>query len=263
VPVAPAATRLPLAPPTPPPAGFNLPAWMRGNAAPDVAAGPAALAPVAAPDRSWPALQKRMMGALVAFDERSAHAVWTEACSIYPTESICTELLIPVQIAVGEGWHRGEVSVAAEHFCSRFVQGKLLNLLNAHFDNPGGPLAVIGCAQGELHEIGAVMLSLFMRWSGFRVIYLGQNVPNSTIEETMRQLRPQVLGLSATTIEGAHNLTEVGQIITRLEPPRPLFIFGGMAFYERPDLRSRIHGKFLEGDVRQVVKDLAETLRRG
>lgn len=203
-----------------------------------------------------------MMGALVAFDQRSAEYVWSEACSMYPTEQICTELLMPVQIAVGEGWHRGEVSVAAEHFCSRFVEGKLLNLLNSYVDNPGGPLAIIGCAQGEMHELGAIMLSLFMRWGGFRVIYLGQNVPNSTIEETVRQLRPQILGLSATTVEAAHNLTETGQILSRIEPPRPHFIFGGMAFYERPDLRGRIHGQFLEGDVRKIVRDLAVQLKK-
>ncbi len=261
----------PVAVPGTAPSAFGLPAWMRGAAAAPPPAANTALptaTSLSAPaevqrDRSWAMLQKRLMGALIAFDQRAAEQVWNEACSLYATEAICTELLVPVQVAVGEGWHRGEVSVAAEHFCSRFVEGKLLNLLNAYVDNPSGPLAVIGCAQAELHELGAIMLSLFMRWSGFRVIYLGQNIPNSTIEETVCQLRPQVLGLSATTIEAAHNLTEVGQIIARIEPPRPLFIFGGMAFYERPDLRSRIHGQFLEGDIRKIVRDLAEQLRRG
>ena len=253
---------------------FGLPSWMRGAAPPPLArALPSAPAAPGAPssfpgaveqqgDRSIAALQKRMMGALVAFDQRSAEYAWAEAASMYSTEMICTELLMPVQIAIGEGWHRGEVSVAAEHFSSRFVEGKLITLLTAYVDNQAGPLAVIGCAQAEQHELGAIMLALFMRWAGFRVIYLGQNVPNSTVEETIRQLRPQILGLSATTIEAAHSLTEVGQIITRMEPPRPTFIFGGMAFYERPDLRGRIQGQFLEGDVRKIVRDLAAQFKK-
>lgn len=203
------------------------------------------------------------MGALVAFDHYSAEQVWSDACSLYSAEMVCTELLIPVQIAVGEGWHRGEVSVAAEHFCSRFVQGKLVGLLNAPVEHTTGPLAVIGCAQGELHEFGAVVISLFMRWGGFRVIYLGQAVPNSTLEETVRRLRPQVVGLSATTAEAAHYLTEAGQIIARIDPPRPHFVFGGMAFYDRPDLRARIRGQFLEGDVRQIIRQIAEQLHSG
>lgn len=201
------------------------------------------------------------MGSLVAFDQRSADQIWAEACSLYSTESVCVDILLPVQIAVGEGWHRGEVTVAAEHFASRFVQAKLLNLLNTVNDSASGPMAIVGCAQGELHELGAVMLSLFLRWSGFHVIYLGQNVPNSTIEETVHRLKPKLLGLSATTVESAHNLTEAGQMIARMPQPRPLFVFGGMAFYERPDLRARIPGQFLEGDIRQIVRQLAELVR--
>lgn len=266
----PAASDLPAqaAPPLAP-SMFGRPAWMRGAniAEPPLRGVTPAPPPSAKPlevwqDRSWATFQKRLMGALVAFDQRSADYIWNEACGIYPTEAVCTELLIPVQVAIGEGWHRGEVSVAAEHFSSRFVQGKLLNLLNAQVDSTPGPLAVIGCAQNELHELGAVILSLFMRWSGFRVIYLGQNVPNSAIAETIRQLRPQVLGLSASTPESARTLIEAGKIIVGIEPPRPLFIYGGMAFYERADLRGRIQGLFLEGDIRQIVRQLAEQLRK-
>jgi methanogenic corrinoid protein MtbC1 len=260
-----------VAPPEPennvPSGSFGLPAWIRGGFATTPQNSPAASSNLSAPtevqtDRSWAMLQRRMMGALIAFDQRSAEYVWNEACSLYTTEAVCTELLMPVQIAIGEGWHRGDVSVAAEHFCSRFVQGKLLNLLNAHVDNPNGPLAVVGCAQNELHELGAIMLSLFMRWSGFRVIYLGQNVPNTTILETVRQLRPQILALSATTFEAAFSLSEVGQIVSQMEPPRPQFIYGGMAFYERPDMRGRIQGQFLEGDVRQIVRQIADQFRK-
>jgi methanogenic corrinoid protein MtbC1 len=202
-----------------------------------------------------------MISALVAFDERAAEQIWKEACDRYSKEDICTEMLIPIQIGVGEGWHRGEISVASEHFASRFVQGKLINLLNTATDSTTGPLAVVGCAQGELHELGAIMVALFMRWSGIRVIFLGQNVPNTTIEDMIRDLRPQVLALSATTAEGAHHLIETGHIIARIEAPRPLFIYGGMAFYERSDLHARIQGQFLEGDVRAVIRDIAAKIR--
>jgi methanogenic corrinoid protein MtbC1 len=213
--------------------------------------------------QGFPIYQRRLMGALVAFDQNTAEEIWREAGALYPAEALCTELLMPVQVAIGEGWHRGEVSVAAEHFATRFVESKLHNLFTAHRDHPHGPLAVIGCAQGELHELGALTIALFLKWAGFRVNYLGQTVPNSTLETLIRTLRPQILGLSATTVEAAHNLTEAGQILSRIEPPRPLFIFGGMAFYERPDLRARVQGgQFLEGDPRTIARRLAAQFLR-
>ncbi|NJO04479.1 MAG: GAF domain-containing protein [Chloroflexaceae bacterium] len=259
------------APPVPTPAvppqpstssasAFGLPAWMQGATA---APPPPPAAPVVQPaepvaeDIDWDEAQRRLAGALVAFDRRMAEYIWQEMIAKYTSEEVCTKLLMPVQVAVGEGWHRGEVSVAAEHFTSRFTESKMIQMLHAIPDKPGAPTAVIGCVQGEMHELGAMMLGLFLAWEGFRVIYLGQNVPNTTLAETIRQLRPQVIGLSATTVESAHNLTEAGQIITRIEPPRPQFIFGGSAFYERPDLKARIHGQFLEGDVRLIARDLA------
>jgi methanogenic corrinoid protein MtbC1 len=244
---------------------------MRTTTKPRPAEGAPPAAPSAAPAlpsgesqnlRSWPVLQKRLVGALIAYDQQAAEQVWSETCALYTPEQICNELLTPVQIAIGEGWHRGEVSVAAEHFSSRFVQSKLLTLLNASPDHPGGIMAVVACAQGELHEIGAIMLSLFLRWGGFRVIYLGQNVPNSTIEEMVRQLNPQVLALSATTVEASHGLIAASQMIAQMSPPRPFFMYGGLAFYDRDDLRARVQsGYYHQGDIRQIARVLAEKIR--
>jgi len=253
--------------PAPPAPQFGLPPWLRSSAAEAPAGGPGAPAQNGMPgpqpgplppSQGFPIFQRRLMGALVAFDQNAAEEVWREAGALYPAEALCTELLMPVQVAIGEGWHRGEISVATEHFATRFAESKLHNLFTAHRDNPHGPLAVIGCAQGELHELGALTIALFLKWAGFRVNYLGQTVPNSTLETLVRTLRPQILGLSATTVEAAHNLTETGQILSRIEPPRPLFIFGGMAFYERPDLRARVQGgQFLDGDPRAIARRLA------
>ncbi|MBX0329210.1 cobalamin-dependent protein [Oscillochloris sp. ZM17-4] len=263
----------PYASPTPPTgqtSSFGLPAWMRTTAQPQPAPSAAPAAPsatLAQPAdtqnlRSWPNLQRRLLGALVAYDQQAAEQVWSETCAIYTPEQICNELLTPVQIAIGDGWHRGEVSVAAEHFSSRFVQSKLLNLFNASMDHPGGIRAIVACAQGELHEIGAIMLSLFLRWGGFQVIYLGQNVPNSTIEEMVQQLNPQVLALSAATVEASHGLISASQMIAQMPQPRPLLMYGGLAFYNREDLRARVqNGYYHQGDIRQVARVLAEKVR--
>ncbi|PDW03248.1 cobalamin-dependent protein [Candidatus Viridilinea mediisalina] len=270
----PATPTPPAAPATPPPAppaasppvagspaaagGFSLPGWMRPTSSP--APAPAATPAPAQGDGqpySWASLRARMMSSLVNYDQQTAEQIWRETCALYTPETICTELLAPLQIDVGDAWHRGEVSVASEHFTSRFVQTKLLNLLNASASAPGGPLAVVGCTQGELHEIGAIMLSLFLRWSGFQVVYLGQSVPNSTIEEMIEHLRPQIVALSASTINAANSMAEVGKMIENMGDPRPIFLCGGIAFQQRPSLRTLIPtGVFPSGDLRSIVNQI-------
>ncbi|RRR65648.1 MAG: hypothetical protein EI684_22565 [Candidatus Viridilinea halotolerans] len=262
------------APPPPPPAlnpapgaqaaagGFSLPGWMRPAAVAPAANGATAASPPAPSDGqtySWPALRARMMSALVNYDQQTAEQIWRETCALYTPELICTELLAPLQIDVGDAWHRGEVSVASEHFTSRFVQTKLLNLLNASSSTTGGPMAVVGCTQGELHEIGAIMLSLFLRWSGFQVVYLGQSVPNSTIEEMIEHLRPQIVALSASTINAANSMAEVGKMIEAMSEPHPIFLCGGIAFQQRPSLRTLIPtGTFPTGDLRSIVNQITK-----
>ncbi|WP_129629576.1 B12-binding domain-containing protein [Candidatus Oscillochloris fontis] len=244
---------------------FGLPTWMKapGRSGPG-GTGPAAAPPAEGPSvRSWPVLRQRLFSALVAYDQQAAEQVWSEAVGIYSPEQICNELLTPVQVEIGNGWHRGEVSVASEHFSSRFVQSKLLSLFNTSTDHINGPTAIVACAQGELHEIGAIMISLFLRWGGFHVIYLGQNVPNSTIEEMVAQLNPQVLALSAATVAAANGLIAASQIIAQLPAPRPFFMYGGFAFWDRDDLRNRVqNGFYFQGDIRQIARIVAEQMNQ-
>jgi methanogenic corrinoid protein MtbC1 len=223
---------------------------------------PSATPTAAAAQHSWPVFQQRLLAALVAYNQPAAEQVWGEVCALFPPEAICVELLGPVQTLVGEGWHRGEISVTSEHFASRFVQTKLLNLFNASAEQADGPMAIVCCAQGELHEIGAIMLALFLRWNGFRVVYLGQNVPNSTIEDMVEQLRPQALVLSASIVQAANNLIEVSHMLEGVTSPRPVFVYGGRAFQDRPELQTRIlGGTFLRGDLRQIVGQIAALVR--
>lgn len=196
--------------------------------------------------------QRRIIGHLLSFDRDGADRVWREAYTRFPARELCVNLLQPVLIAVGEGWHRGQVSVAAEHFTTSYVESKIVAFLNSYPDNPNGQTIITGCGQGETHETGIMMLSLFFRWEGYKVIYLGANVPNSTLEDVLLEIRPDMLALSATMKENANNLTEVGHIMQRLPHPRPIFGFGGSAFIFFPDMRERVGGVYL-GDNPDVI----------
>jgi methanogenic corrinoid protein MtbC1 len=192
--------------------------------------------------------QRRMISYLLAFDRDGADRVWREAYAKFPARELILNLLQPVMVAVGEGWHRGQVSVAAEHFSTSYVESKIIGFLNSYPDNPEGAVVLTGCVQGELHATGAMIFSLFLRWQGYRVIYLGANVPNSTIADALYEIKPDMLCLSATMKENANNMTEVGHIIARLTEPRPAFGFGGSAFIFFPEMRERVMGTYLGDD---------------
>jgi methanogenic corrinoid protein MtbC1 len=80
---------------------------------------------------------------------------------------------------VGRQWEEGSRTVAMEH---RFTQ-KVLDALHAFRAGipqqpaPDAPLALIGCAETCQHEIGAMFCRVVLEMDGWRVCYLGANVP--------------------------------------------------------------------------------------
>lgn len=205
--------------------------------------------------------QRRMISQLLRFDRDGADRVWRDAYSAFPARDLLTNILQPVMIAVGEGWHRGQVSVAAEHFTTSYVESKIMGFLNSYPDNPAGMKIVTGCAQGETHQTGIMMLSLFLRWDGHKVIFLGANVPNSTIQEALQDIQPDMLCLSASMKENANSLTEVAHIIQQMPEPRPILGYGGAAFIFFPEMRQRVNGAYLGDDPDSILQNVARLLK--
>ncbi len=92
---------------------------------------------------------------------------------------------------VGRQWELGSRSVALEHRFTQKVLEALHHTLHAlHVEKFPLPLsrheaqtrrALVACAEGCYHEIGAMMVRLVLEASGWDVLYLGANVP---FEET-------------------------------------------------------------------------------
>ena len=56
---------------------------------------------------------------------------------------------------------------------------------------------LIGTVAGDIHDIGKRLVATFLEMEGFEVIDIGIDVPTVTFVEKVRELRPDVLGLSA------------------------------------------------------------------
>lgn len=223
---------------------------------------PAPGSPVPAPGPIAPAdlptLVQRLYHAFLSFNEPEAEAITALALAYYPVDSVCLDLLSEAEAAIGDGWHRGEVPVTAEHFGSNFVRNKFIALLQMQPASVGGPLVLVACAPDEQHELGALLVALFLRWSGFRIIYLGQNVPTADLLDTIRNLQPALVCMSAMTEVTADRLANFSQQLALLAHP-PVFAFGGGVYNRMPQLRAAVAGHFL-GETARIVPTVAASL---
>ena len=198
------------------------------------------------------ALAVDLSRALSTLDTHAAEGVLTEAFALYPVERVCLGVIEPMLVEIGERWHRGEVSVATEHFATTFVRRKLYALFNAYETGRGRGLIFTACAPDEWHEVGILMVSLFLVRTGFRVSYLGPNLGAEGLADTLQRHEPDVLCVSATSEETGERLAEFGSLIERLPEPRPKLAYGGQAFAD-PARREGVPGVYLGPDAGSAV----------
>lgn len=214
---------------------------------------------VATEPQSWHHLSRRLLAALCDYDERRANQILGEAFAIYPLDDVLLSLITPTLMEVGEQWHQGKINVATEHFASQFLRRKIFSIFHSSAVNDGRGLILVGCVPGELHEIGALIFATILVRHGWQVVYLGAQVPLPDLMESIQHVRPDMVCLSATLPEAAHELVQVGEAIASLSPPRPLFGYGGQACEQDEHLRARVQGIFL-GTAREAIDTVNEVL---
>lgn len=215
--------------------------------------------PLQAPRESRDAL----LSALTRYDEGLADRVLEEAFAVYGVELVAESILAPAMVQIGDMWHEGRVGTSTEHFASNYLRRKLDSIVNAVPQTNSGPLVVLGCAPGDWHELGLLLIHLMLRRRHINTIYLGQNVPADQFVEEMAQLKPALIVMAATTAESAAGMAAMAQAIQDMQRPQPVFAFGGRIFNVDPALRARVPGVFLGETAREGVEQIMALLSRG
>jgi corrinoid protein of di/trimethylamine methyltransferase len=116
--------------------------------------------------------------------------------------TILEEGMAVAMFDLGEMWKRGEVFLpevvaSAEVFkqCNAIVEPVLL--AQKGDDEEANKLVVMATVKGDLHDLGKNMVIAMLRTSGFDVHDLGKNTSADTIVQTINELGPDVVGLSA------------------------------------------------------------------
>jgi MerR family transcriptional regulator, light-induced transcriptional regulator len=205
-------------------------------------------------------IREALLAALLRYDESQADRLLEEAFAIYGLETITESVLAPAMAQLGDMWHEGRASTATEHFASNYLRRKIDSIINAAPQSTVGPLIILGCAPGDWHELGLLLIYLMLRRRSINTIYLGQNVPLEQFVEELERLKPALVIMSATTAETVPGLIEIGSAVQQMPAPRPLFAFGGRIFNVQPELRTRVPGVFLGESARSAVNHISSLI---
>jgi DNA-binding transcriptional MerR regulator len=148
-------------------------------------------------ERDADAAARRMSLALDAFDESAAEQALQQLLGEYAPLAVIRDVLLPYLREIGERWAAAHMSVAQEHFASNFLHSRLLALARG-WDRGLGRHAVLACGPDELHTLGLICFGIALHSYGWKITFLGAATPIEMVVEVARQLRPDLITVSAS-----------------------------------------------------------------
>lgn len=150
---------------------------------------------------AWESYFNETLRALEDFSTERLDALYNEACAIYPIDILTRKLLIPVLKQLGARWQSRQSGIAEEHFFSAWLRNKLGARLHHTVGLPKGKLLLLACLPHEHHEIGLLLFALGALHRGFRIIYLGTNLPIRQIVHVAKKAHAAGIVLAGRDID--------------------------------------------------------------
>jgi len=141
---------------------------------------------------------------------------------------------------VGEEWQEGRLAVGEEHMASQIVMESLLRLRTT-WEPPGrgrqksedSPLvAVVGAMEGDHHDLGALAVRVLLEREGWKVYYLGADVPVEEFAEIQRAQGASLVCISFSPKNALPDLQRAVRVLEefyRPEYPYSLGLGGSLA----------------------------------
>ena len=140
------------------------------------------------------------------------------------------EVLSPLLVEIGEEWHAGRLGIVHEHTASAAVQ-RLLGWLIGELDaGTATRCLVLATPAGQQHSLGAMIAGAVAAHDGWRVVWLGADLPAAQIAAGAHDHAPDLVGLSVVGTDGFDSLrAELLKLREGLDARIPLLVGGSGA----------------------------------
>jgi MerR family transcriptional regulator, light-induced transcriptional regulator len=134
---------------------------------------------------------------------------------------------LPLAQVIGDQWALGNLAIAAEHLASEVVLGALKAGLVPAATAGAGPLVVGACLPGERHEWGFLSTLAVLYQRGWRIHYLGADLPVVEMVEATRMLHPRGVALSCSDPSLVRAALPALAALRSALPPKTIAAIGG------------------------------------
>jgi len=188
---------------------------------------------------AWQGYLSETLSALESFSTDRLDGLYNEACALYPIDIVTEKLMLPVLEQLGLRWDKRPGGIAEEHFFSAWLRNKLGARLHHAAGLARGRQLILCCLPGEQHEVSLLLTALGVLQLGYRVIYLGVDMPLAQLLPVCRQTHAAGIILAGRGLLDparlAANLTDIAMLVNNAGVP--VFVGGQYAVLMRSELR--------------------------
>jgi DNA-binding transcriptional MerR regulator/methylmalonyl-CoA mutase cobalamin-binding subunit len=140
---------------------------------------------------------------------------------------VLEEVVAPLLRYIGEQCRTGSLRSSQEHTASAVIRAFLSQLLAGTRATSAAPVILVGSPMGQNHELGALMAAVAAASEGWKVIYLGPNLPADEIAYAAKQTGARAVALSIVYPADDVRLPDELRRLRAQMPERSAFIVGG------------------------------------
>lgn len=206
------------------------------------------------------ALLEGALGAVRSMDARALDTMLKRAAVALGTQGMLQRVVAPLAQVLGNLWREGGITSAHEHFATAVLRTHLAQTAALFAPSGTEPVLIVATPPGQLHEIGALLVSAVAANIGWRVAYLGASLPAVEITGAAIQNRARAVALSLVFPDDDPRLEGELTRLRELLPPEVSLIAGGRATPAYRPVLERI-GAFHINDL-HAFGTLLDRLRR-
>lgn len=197
-------------------------------------------AEAAAPDDAVDAIVASALAAAERLDAAGVEAALKRGLLAFGGTTLIDRVVSRFLTSVGDRWHAGTLSPAHEHLASTAVRRVIGWIADAYSVSARAPKLLVATPAGEQHEFGAMLVAAAAIEEGWRVVYLGTDLPASDIASAAKQAGARAVALSLVYAAEPAGLDAVWQTARALPRGVPLLVGGAAAMAQADALGSEV-----------------------
>lgn len=209
-------------------------------------------------DSAVSAAVSESLNAIMNYDSEKLEHLLSGAFVQFGRINTIEKLIAPLAKTIGEHWSSGKIRIAQEHLASEIIRSSLLKVISQSHEYTNSPAMVVATPAGQMHDIGALIAGSIAATEGWRIIFLGPNLPAEEIAGAINRTGARVVILSIVYPGDDIKLNEELLTLKRFLEKGILILAGGNAAGSYLNTLRSIDAEYLKdiGEFKSRLKSL-------